>query len=332
MPLLVFAAASRGTTRRSSPRPTSSRSPVRSASARSGAHSRGRPGNGFRVRRRARLGRCRRARGRRTFLAAEVPWQRRSRRGSRVAAGRRALGLPVLLVFGGLFAAADTVFAHLLSSSVPSLGSLPAHAAIAAGIAWLSAGLLRDLAARRDDERVLAGRQAPRPRSRASRRRNRDRRRPRCARPALPRLRAGAGALPLRRQCARRSTRASDLRAVRAPRLLRARGRLGARAAGAAGGERARALAGRAAALGAARRARARRCAVGAAAAAGLRARVRADRAADLRDRRGRLARRRLRVVVRDRAARRAAALRDRRRRLRVRRDRGAERDRAPTR
>ncbi len=62
----------------------------------------------------------------------------------------------MLLVFGGLFAAADTVFAHLLSSSVPSLGSLPAHAAIAAGIAWLSAGLLRDLAARRDDERVLS--------------------------------------------------------------------------------------------------------------------------------------------------------------------------------
>jgi Domain of unknown function (DUF4153) len=93
------------------------------------------------------------------LLATEVPWQgaATSLRGSRAAAVGRgaALGLPVLLVFGGLFAAADTVFAHLLSSSVPSLGSLPAHAAIAAGIAWLSAGLLRDLAARRDDERVL---------------------------------------------------------------------------------------------------------------------------------------------------------------------------------
>jgi hypothetical protein len=94
------------------------------------------------------------------LLAAEVPWQGAAAtlRGSRAAAVGRgaALGLPVLLVFGGLFAAADTVFAQLISSSIPSLGSLPAHAAIVAGVAWLTAGLLRDLAARRDDERVLS--------------------------------------------------------------------------------------------------------------------------------------------------------------------------------
>jgi len=94
------------------------------------------------------------------LLAAEVPWQGataqlRSSRAAAVARGA-ALGLPVLLLFGGLFAAADTVFAHLLSSAVPSFGTFPAHAAVAAVIAWLSAGLLRDLAARRDDERVLA--------------------------------------------------------------------------------------------------------------------------------------------------------------------------------
>lgn len=94
------------------------------------------------------------------LLAAELPWQSAAVtfRGSRAAAFGRgaALGLPVLLVFGGLFAAADAVFAHLLGSSVPSLGNLPAHAAIVAGVAWLTAGLLRDLAARRDDERVLS--------------------------------------------------------------------------------------------------------------------------------------------------------------------------------
>jgi Domain of unknown function (DUF4153) len=94
------------------------------------------------------------------LLTAEVPWQGAAAtlRGSRAAAVGRgaALGLPVLLVFGGLFAAADTVFADLISSSVPSLGNLPAHAAIIAGVAWLTAGLLRDLAARRDDERVLS--------------------------------------------------------------------------------------------------------------------------------------------------------------------------------
>ena len=128
--------------------------------ARSGAHSRGRlrrpspstpPGSPRPAPARSRAARA--------SLAAEVPWHGAAAtlRGSRVAAVGRgaALGLPVLLVFGGLFAAADTVFAHLLSSSVPSLGSLPAHAAVVAGIAWLSAGLLRDLAARRDDDRVL---------------------------------------------------------------------------------------------------------------------------------------------------------------------------------
>lgn len=93
------------------------------------------------------------------LLVHEVPWRETARplRGERAAAVARgvALGLPVVLVFGGLFAAADTVFAHYLSSAVPPLGNPLPHLAFAAMVAWTSAGLLRDLVAVREDERAL---------------------------------------------------------------------------------------------------------------------------------------------------------------------------------
>jgi hypothetical protein len=99
------------------------------------------------------------------LMQREVPWRElgRGMRGPRVAAVARGvgLGLPLLVVFGALFAAADAVFQNLLSSAVPN----PPHAwwlhvTVAVAIAWMSAGLLRDLLATRESERVISPRTA----------------------------------------------------------------------------------------------------------------------------------------------------------------------------
>jgi len=59
------------------------------------------------------------------LMEREVPWQEFGRgiRGPRFTAVTRgfALGLPLLVVFGGLFVAADAVFQNLLASAVPAL-------------------------------------------------------------------------------------------------------------------------------------------------------------------------------------------------------------------
>jgi hypothetical protein len=95
------------------------------------------------------------------LLHRDVPWDEAARglRGSRSAAVARglALGLPLLALFGGLFIAADAVFKNLLASAIPDLGRPWTHIAIALAVAWLSAGLLRDLLAEREGERVAGG-------------------------------------------------------------------------------------------------------------------------------------------------------------------------------
>jgi hypothetical protein len=105
------------------------------------------------------------------LLTEEIPWREASRglRGPRSAAITRglALGLPVVALFGGLFMAADTVFAHYVAAATPSFGHPASHVVLVTVIAWLGAGLIRDLVARREDERALPAewllaRQAPR--------------------------------------------------------------------------------------------------------------------------------------------------------------------------
>lgn len=85
----------------------------------------------------------------------EVVGRARSERVTAVARGL-ALGVPLLLLFGGLFVAADAVFKNLVSSAVPSIDeTLLARVVIIAVWAWLAGGLLRDLlAVRSDDEEV----------------------------------------------------------------------------------------------------------------------------------------------------------------------------------
>jgi hypothetical protein len=94
------------------------------------------------------------------LLEKDVPWARlgqqvRGRQGAAVARGL-AIGLPLLALFGGLFVAADAVFKNLVVSSVPDLRHVWLHLVIAAGITWLACGLLRDLLATRDEQRLMA--------------------------------------------------------------------------------------------------------------------------------------------------------------------------------
>jgi hypothetical protein len=105
------------------------------------------------------------------LLTEEIPWGEASRglRGPRSAAVARgaAIGLPLVLLFGGLFMAADAVFKHYVTGAVPSFGNPASHIVFVTVIAWTGAGLLRDLVAGREDERALPAnwilhREAPR--------------------------------------------------------------------------------------------------------------------------------------------------------------------------
>ena len=93
------------------------------------------------------------------LLQHDVPWSeaQAALRGTRAASIARgvAIGLPLLLLFGGLFVAADAVFQGLVSSAIPSVPDLGAHLVLACAIAWPAAGLLRDLVAPREDARLL---------------------------------------------------------------------------------------------------------------------------------------------------------------------------------
>jgi hypothetical protein len=99
------------------------------------------------------------------LMQRDVPWHelRQGIRGPRVTAVARgvALGFPFLILFGALFAAADAVFENLLSSAVPVLPhAWWEHVLILVSITWISAGLLRDLLATKEDERLLSVRAA----------------------------------------------------------------------------------------------------------------------------------------------------------------------------
>ena len=66
------------------------------------------------------------------------------------------IGIPLLLLFGGLFVAADAVFKQLLSSAIPTLSiSTLSRVLVVPVVAWLAGGLLRDLLAPLEERRVV---------------------------------------------------------------------------------------------------------------------------------------------------------------------------------
>ena len=92
------------------------------------------------------------------FLQRDVPWDEatrgvRSESAAAIARGA-AIGLPLVLVFGGLFAAADAVFRDLLAAALPNVSPWP-HLVVPILVAWAAAGLLRDLAEDREERRVV---------------------------------------------------------------------------------------------------------------------------------------------------------------------------------
>jgi len=78
----------------------------------------------------------------------DIQWKEIPRGGGMkhaVAVGRGLLiALPLLLIFGGLFVAADAVFAHLVTGSLNlDAETLLSHVFLAAACAWLTGGYLR---------------------------------------------------------------------------------------------------------------------------------------------------------------------------------------------
>lgn len=73
---------------------------------------------------------------------AEVPRGGRSRQFTAVARGL-AVAVPLLLLFGAFFEAADAAFDQLLGDLVPGLDGLDTHIVLFISFAWVSAGLLR---------------------------------------------------------------------------------------------------------------------------------------------------------------------------------------------
>ena len=96
------------------------------------------------------------------LLLMDVPWRDvvRGARSERALAVVRGLviGMPLLVVFGVLFMAADAVFQNLVSALVPSLDPAFVERVVIVGIwAWLAGGILRDLLAPREEARVVRG-------------------------------------------------------------------------------------------------------------------------------------------------------------------------------
>jgi hypothetical protein len=103
---------------------------------------------------------CAAAAGAVHLLQKDIEWEdvRRSVRSERMSTVGRgvALGLPLMALFGGLFMAADAVFSSLVAEALPPLTHPVGHLLVVVGVAWLPAGLLRDLLAAREEHRLVS--------------------------------------------------------------------------------------------------------------------------------------------------------------------------------
>jgi hypothetical protein len=79
----------------------------------------------------------------------EIAWRELARgehRKRAVAVARGiSIAVPLLIVFGGLFVAADAVFQNLLGDLAPDLGGFWSHLFLFLGCAWAAGGILRGL-------------------------------------------------------------------------------------------------------------------------------------------------------------------------------------------
>ncbi len=95
------------------------------------------------------------------LLESDVPWAAakvpfRSKTVGAVGRGL-AMGLPFVLLFGGLFVAADAVFKRIVTGVIPTTIANPWPDAVVALVAgWLCAGLLRDLVEDREERRLVS--------------------------------------------------------------------------------------------------------------------------------------------------------------------------------
>jgi len=92
------------------------------------------------------------------LLHRDIDWEDvgrsiRVERSGAVARGL-ALGVPLVVLFGGLFMAADAVFKSLVAAAVPRFDHPLTHVLLILVAAWVTAGLLRDLLASRGDDRL----------------------------------------------------------------------------------------------------------------------------------------------------------------------------------
>jgi hypothetical protein len=92
------------------------------------------------------------------LLHRDIDWEDvgrsiRVERSGAVARGL-ALGVPLVVLFGGLFMAADAVFKSLVAAAVPRFDHPMTHVLLILVAAWVTAGLLRDLLASRGDDRL----------------------------------------------------------------------------------------------------------------------------------------------------------------------------------
>jgi hypothetical protein len=103
---------------------------------------------------------CSAAAGALHLLQKDLDWDDvgRALRTERMSAVGRgvALGVPLVAAFGGLFIAADAVFKSLVTDAVPSFENPLRHLLIVLVGAWLSAGVLRDLLASREEHRLVS--------------------------------------------------------------------------------------------------------------------------------------------------------------------------------
>jgi hypothetical protein len=83
-----------------------------------------------------------------TLMQKDIDWQelpKGPQAKQAVAVGRGLmLAAPLLLLFGALFVAADSVFQGYVSDAVPNAHELLTHVLLVAVFAWVSAGLLRE--------------------------------------------------------------------------------------------------------------------------------------------------------------------------------------------